>query len=58
MATCSVCGEEIVEDRVYQCYDCGRVYCKECVKKYPTIKTLGLCPDCEEALTGEEEYWE
>lgn len=58
MAICSVCGEEVSEDTAYKCYDCGRLYCKEYAKEYPTVEKLGLCPDCEEAWEGEEEYWE
>ena len=54
MATCSVCGREVPKDEAYQCYDCGRVYCRECAEEYPTIEKLGLCSDCEEVMEEED----
>ena len=55
LVTCSACGEEVSGNKMYKCYYCGRVYCRECAKEYPTIKTLGVCPDCEEAMEAEED---
>jgi len=56
MAICSVCGKGIPKETVYRCYDCGKAYCKECAEKDPTMKRLGICPDCEKAMEGEEDY--
>lgn len=39
------------------CYDCGKAYCPRCAEEDPTIKELGVCPDCEEVFTAEEDYW-
>ncbi len=39
------------------CGECGKVYCEECAEKNPTIKSLGVCPDCEEVYETEEDYW-
>ena len=47
MPKCSVCGEEFPESQLLYCYDCGKAYCPKCAEKDPTIKELGVCPDCE-----------
>lgn len=57
MPECDVCGEEFPESQLRRCYDCGKVYCPECAEKDPTIKELGVCPDCEEVFEAEEDYW-
>ena len=57
MARCSVCGREFPESQLRRCYDCGKAYCPECAEKDPTIKELGVCPDCEEVFEAEEDYW-
>lgn len=56
MPRCSVCGREFPEERLLRCYDCGKAYCPECAEKDPTIKELGVCPDCEEVFEAEEDY--
>jgi len=53
---CDVCGEEI-EESYYRCGECGKVYCLDCAERDPTIKSLGVCPDCEETYEAEEDYW-
>lgn len=58
MATCSVCGKEVQEDTAYKCYDCGRIYCKECAKECLTMEKLGVCSDCGEIMEGEENLGE
>lgn len=44
----SVCRGEFPESQLQRCYDCGKAYCPECAEKYPAIRELGVCPDCEE----------
>ena len=55
MPSCSVCGREFPEERLLRCYDCGNAYCLKCAEKDPTIKELGVCPDCEEVFEAEED---
>ena len=57
MSRCSVCEREFPESQLRRCYDCGKAYCPECAEKNPTIKELGVCPDCEEVFEAEEDYW-
>ena len=57
MSKCDVCGGEFEEDELRRCYDCGRAYCPRCVEDDPTMKELGVCPDCEEVFEAEEDYW-
>jgi len=45
------------QSQLRRCYDCGKAYCRECAEKDPTIKELGVCPDCEEVFEAEEDYW-
>jgi DNA-directed RNA polymerase subunit H (RpoH/RPB5) len=54
---CDVCGEEFPESQLLRCYDCGKAYCPRCAEKDPTIKELGVCPDCEEVFEDEEDEW-
>ena len=55
---CRVCRRQIKDDeKFYVCGECGKVYCEECAEKNPTIKSLGVCPDCEEVYETEEDYW-
>jgi len=49
---CGVCGREIHES-YYRCGECGKVYCLSCAERNPTIKSLGVCPDCEETYEAE-----
>ncbi|MEA1905010.1 MAG: hypothetical protein U9M97_03920 [Candidatus Hadarchaeota archaeon] len=48
ISKCSVCGYMFLEEQLTRCRECGRAYCPECAERYPTIKELGVCPDCEE----------
>jgi len=57
MPKCDVCGEEFPDEQLIRCYDCGKAYCPECAEKDPTIKELGVCPDCEEVFEDEEDEW-
>lgn len=45
------------QEQLLRCYDCGKAYCPECAEKDPTIKELGVCPDCEEVFEDEEDEW-
>jgi hypothetical protein len=57
-AVCRICHRRIEEDdEVYVCGECGKVYCGGCAEEDPTIKSLGVCPDCEEVYEAEEDYW-
>jgi hypothetical protein len=58
MPKCARCSEEFPEDELLRCSDCKKYYCSKCAKKDPTIETLGVCSDCEEVFTDEEEEWE
>lgn len=57
MPVCSICRRKVLETQIFSCYDCGRIYCMRCVEEYPEIKTLEVCPDCEEVFEAEEDYW-
>jgi hypothetical protein len=57
MPRCSVCGLEFSEEDLIRCSECGKAYCLKCAEKDPTIKELGVCPDCEEVYETEEDYW-
>jgi len=57
MTICDVCKKEVPRYEVIRCHECGKVYCKKCAEKDPTIKELGVCPDCEEVYEAEEDYW-
>jgi len=35
----------------------GKAYCEKCAVADGTIKTLGVCSDCEEVYEAEEDYW-
>jgi len=52
--SCSECGRTITDDDSVRCYDCGRTYCLVCAGS----DWIGVCPDCEEAFEGEEDYWD
>ena len=54
MPICSVCRKKFRKNQLLRCYDCGKAYCPNCAKKNPTIKTLGVCPDCEEVFELED----
>jgi len=49
-------GEETKES-YYRCGEYGEVYCLSCAQRDPTIKSLGVCPDCEEVYEDEEDEW-
>jgi len=55
MPKCDVCWEEFPEEQLTCCYDCGKAYCPGCAGKDPTIRELGVCPDCGEVFEGGEE---
>jgi hypothetical protein len=57
MPKCLKCGEEFPESQLFRCHDCGRYYCSKCAKKDPIIEALGICSDCEEVFTDEEDEW-
>jgi len=54
---CAECGKVFKPDQIARCSECGKAYCEECAEKDETIKTLGVCSDCEEVYEGEEDYW-
>ena len=56
MSRCDVYGGEFQEDQLLRCYDCGKAYCLRCAEEDPTIKELGVCPDCKEVFEAEEDY--
>lgn len=60
MSRCSVCGKEVGEEEAIRCWECGKTYCPGCANRDPTIRELGVCPDCEETYEAEEDYeeWE
>ena len=57
MSICSICRKEVPEHEITKCGECGKTYCPTCAEKDPTIKKLGVCPDCEEVYEAEEDYW-
>jgi len=56
LVECSECGEEVPQDEVVYCQDCGVPLCPQC-------GVLGFCSNCaevweaEEDLELEEEGW-
>jgi hypothetical protein len=58
MSECSVCGGEFPEKELLRCHDCGKAYCPKCARKDPIIEALGICHDCEEVFTDEDDIEE
>jgi len=57
MPNCSACGRDFPDGQLLRCWECGKAYCPECAEFDPTIKELGVCPDCEEVYEAEEDEW-
>ena len=57
LPVCSVCGKIVSDDECVRCGECGKVFCRECAVKDPTLLLLGVCKDCEEVYEAEEDYW-
>jgi hypothetical protein len=55
MPRCSVCGREFPEEELVRCSECGEPYCMGCAGKDPSMRTLGICSDCEDAHGAEDD---
>jgi hydrogenase maturation factor HypF (carbamoyltransferase family) len=50
---CNVCGRMIKE--FIACSECGVVYCGPCARSDLSMRSLGICSNCEEAWAAEED---